>query len=111
MNEAPRVLNYGNLTNVFKDFYTGKLGPGKSGSSKLCPGKSGPGKSGPGKLGPGKLGPWIIWMRQIVLYIHIGESMSVGIGYILPTIGEYMFVEFMYWYWIYSANNWGIYVS
>ena len=50
-------------------------------------------------------------MRQIVLYIHIGESMSVGIGYILPTIGEYMFVEFMYWYWIYSANNWGIYVK
>ena len=37
--------------------------------------------------------------------------MSVGIGYILPTIGEYMFVEFMYWYWIYSANNWGIYVK
>ena len=37
--------------------------------------------------------------------------MSVGIGYILPTIGEYMFVEFMYWYWIYSANNLGIYVS
>ena len=22
-----------------------------------------------------------------------------------------MFVEFMYWYWIYSANNWGIYVK
>ena len=54
------------------------------------------------KSGPGKLGPWIIWMRQIVFiqykYIFIGESMSVGIGYILPTIGEDMFVEFMYWY-------------
>ena len=54
-------------------------------------------------------------MRQIVFieykYIHIGESMSVGTGYILPTIGEYTFVEFIYWYWIYSANNWGIYVS
>ena len=43
--------------------------------------------------------------------MYIGVRMSVGIGYILPTIGEYMFVEFMYWYWIYSANNWGIYVK
>ena len=47
-----------------------------------------------GKLGPGKSGPWIIWILQIVFieykYIHIGESMSVGIGYILPTIEEYM---------------------
>ena len=43
--------------------------------------------------------------------MYIGVRMSVGIGYILPTIGEYMFVEFMYWYWIYSANNLGIYVS
>ena len=33
------------------------------------------------------------------------------IGYILPTIGKYMLVEFIYWYWIYSANNWEIYVS
>ena len=59
--------------------------------------------------------PWIIRMRQIVFieykYIRIGESRSVGIGYILPTIEEYTFVEFIYWYWIYSANNWGIYVS
>ena len=72
----------------------GKLGPGnlvdgKSGPGKLGPGRLGPrnfvgGKSGPGKLGPGKSGPWIIWMRQIVFiqykYIHIEESMSVGIG-------------------------------
>ena len=77
--------------------------------------KLGPGNLVDGKSGPGKLGPWIIWIRQIVVieykYIHIGESMSVGIGYILPTIGEYTFVDFIYWYWIYSANNWGIYVS
>ena len=41
--------------------------------------------------------------------------MSVGFGYILPNIGEYMLVEYMlvefiYKNWIYSANNWGIYV-
>ena len=33
----------------------------------------------------------------------------ICIGYILPTIGEYLSVGFIYWYWIYSANNWGIY--
>ena len=36
-------------------------------------------------------------------------NLYIGIRYILPTIGEYMLVEFIYWYWIYSANNWGIY--
>ena len=54
-------------------------------------------------------------MRQIVViqykYIFIGESMSVGFGYILPNIGEYMLVELIYWYWIYSANNWEIYIT
>ena len=37
----------------------------------------------------------------------------ICIGYIdiLPTIWEYMPVDFIYWCWIYSANNWGIYVS
>ena len=37
--------------------------------------------------------------------------MSVGIGYILLIVREYMLVEFTYWYKIYSANNWGIYVN
>ena len=37
----------------------------------------------------------------------------ICIGYIdiLPTIWEYMPVDFIYWCWIYSANNWSIYVS
>ena len=30
------------------------------------------------------------------------------IGYILPTIGKYMSVGFIYGYWVYSANNWPI---
>ena len=34
----------------------------------------------------------------------------ICIGYILPTIWEYISVEYTYWYWIYSANNWG-YIS
>ena len=38
-------------------------------------------------------------------------NLFIGIGYILPTIGEYMLAEFIYCYWIYSANNWGIYVN
>ena len=38
-------------------------------------------------------------------------NLYIGIGYILPTIGEYMLVEFIYWYWIYSANILEIYVS
>ena len=38
-------------------------------------------------------------------------NLYVCFGYILPTIEEYMLVEFIYWHWIYSANNWGIYVS
>ena len=50
----------------------------------------------PGKFRCGKLGPSII-------YIYI--------GYILPTIQEYMSVDFIYWYWVYSDNNWGIYVN
>ena len=29
----------------------------------------------------------------------------------LPTFGEYISVEFIYWYWIYPANYWGICVS
>ena len=48
----------------------------------------------PGKFRCGKLGPSII-------YIYI--------GYILPTIQEYMSVDFIYWYWVYSDNNWGIF--
>ena len=38
-------------------------------------------------------------MQHIVFvqykYIFIGESMSVGFGYILPNIGEYMLVEYI----------------
>ena len=41
------------------------------------------------------------------------------IGYILPTIGRYILVLDIFcqqladilWYWIYSANNWEIYVN
>ena len=33
------------------------------------------------------------------------------IGYTLPTIGEYVSAKYIYLYWIYSANNWGIYDS
>ena len=35
----------------------------------------------------------------------------IPIGYKPPTFGEYMSVEFIYWYWIYPANYRGIYVS
>ena len=38
-----------------------------------------------------------------ISYIHIGNE--------LLTFGEYMSVEFIYWYWIYSANYWRIYAS
>ena len=38
-------------------------------------------------------------------------NLYICIGYILPTIEEYMLVEFIYWYWIYSANILEIYVS
>ena len=72
--------------------------------------------------------------------IHVSCIFINNIGYILPTIGGYMsgfdgllnvhFVKYifvldiycqqfwgymsvgyMYWYWIYAANNWGIHVS
>ena len=42
--------------------------------------------------------------------------MYTCIRYKLPTFGEYMLVggfvcrEFINWYWIYSANIWGMYV-
>ena len=45
---------------------------------------------------------------QLKLYIkgfgniHI---FHIHIGYKLPTLGEYISVEFIYWYWIYPANN------
>ena len=39
------------------------------------------------------------------LYIFVLDT------YMLPTFGKYLPVEFIYWYWIYPANNWGIYVS
>ena len=51
---------------------------------------------------------------MLVVYIqykYIHYNLFIGIGYILPTIGEYMLAEFIYCYWIYSANNWGIYVN
>ena len=32
----------------------------------------------------------------------------IHIGYKPPTFGEYMSVEFIYWYWIYPANYRGI---
>ena len=43
--------------------------------------------------------------------VHFLEYSFVLDIYILPTIKEYMSVEFIYLYWIYCANNWGIYVS
>ena len=55
-----------------------------------------PAKLAPGKLGPSKLDPCIIY---------------ICIGYSLPTIWEHMSVEFIYCYWIYFANNWGICVN
>ena len=94
-----------------------QIGPRQMGPWHIGPlgGKLGPRNFVDGKLGPGKLGPLIIWMQHIVFvqykYIFIGESMSVGFGYILPNIGEYMLVELIYWYWIYSANNWEIYIT
>ena len=33
------------------------------------------------------------------------------IGYILPKIGRYILILDIFWYWIYSANNWEIYVN
>ena len=49
-----------------------------------------------------QIGPWQIGpldnldvancIYPIQIYMYIGESMSVGIGFILPTIGEYMFL-------------------
>ena len=83
------------------DRVLGKLGLGRLGPERFLAANRAPeffccGKLGPGKSGPGWLGPCIIY---------------IGIGYVLPTIGGYMSVEFIYWYWIYSANNWRIYVN
>ena len=49
-------------------------------------------------LGTGFLNVYIFYF-----YIRIGNK--------LPTFGVYMSVEFIYWYWIYPANYWRIYVS
>ena len=42
---------------------------------------------------------------------HLGTIININIvyyyshiGYELQTFGEYMSVEFIYWYWIYPAN-------
>ena len=62
-----------------------------------------------GKLGPGRLGPanwalanWAPVNWAPVFYIFVLDIFC-------QQLGEYMSVEFVYWYWIYSANNWGIY--
>ena len=49
--------------------------------------------------------PLGVGFRNVHFFIFI------HIGYKLPTFGEYMSVEFIYWYWIYPANYWRIYVS
>ena len=97
----------------------GKLGPGRLGpcklgpalfgaqfaivwqigplGSKLGPGKLDPGKLGPGIMGPSRLGPLAAnWSP--VLYIF-------SLDIFCQQLGEYMSVGFVYWYWIYSANN------
>ena len=38
-------------------------------------------------------------------------NLYIVIVFILPTIGEYMLVGFIFCYWIYSAKNWGTYVN
>ena len=81
------------------------------GPRKICWWQIGPRQIGPRQIGPLDNLDAANCIYPIQIYMYIGVRMSVGIGYILPTIGEYMFVEFIYWYWIYSANNWGIYVS
>ena len=49
-----------------------------------------------------------LWAQGSVTYIFY---FFIHIGYKPPTFGEYMSVEFIYWYWIYPANYWRIYVS
>ena len=89
---------------------------------------------GPCKLGPGILGPWKILVRQIGLlekfkdvknyiskclmhkctntqYTNTACNCWLYISNTNIYIGEYMSFELIYWYWIYSANNWGIYVN
>ena len=86
----------GPLANLPENWAPHFLGSNLPFSGELFPANWAPGKFGCDKLGPGKLGPCISY---------------ICIGYILPTIGEYMLVECIYWYWIYSANNWEIYVN
>ena len=41
------------------------------------------------------------------LYIYLNWIFTANTA----TVGEYMSVEFIYCYWLYSVNNWGIYVN
>ena len=109
----------------------GKLGPGKSGPGILGPwcGKLGPGKFGPGKSSPGKLGPDRLCtpgqsgeffeknfnanfitvgcsIHTTEVTVHTAHS-TLLCGVQVPMIGECMSVEFMWWYFTYSENNWG----
>ena len=62
------------------------------------------------------------WGKKFQLHIYINKiwywlysakkncTIYTCIGYMLPTIGGYRSVGYKYWYCIYSANNWGMYV-
>ena len=89
-----------------------KIGPRTLGGPICClSSKLGPCKLGPCKSGPGKLGSWQIGPQKIGPLENLGAAnwapcnSHICIGYILPTIGEYRSVEFIYCYRIYSANN------
>ena len=125
-----------------------QIGPRQIGPRQIGPRQIGPlgGKLGPGKSGPGRLGPMAAnWAPEILLMADQAPAnwtpadciSYICIGYILPTIGEYMkswiyvyigieyilvldilwylissgirfiLVLDIFWYWIYSANNWG----
>ena len=88
----------------------GKLGPGRLGPECFLAANWAPANRAPANWAPAEYiqYQYINW-TDIYSPIYCIGCILLDIHYRIYTIGYILY--YIYWYWIYSANNWGIYVN